>query len=120
MSATVAAPAATAHPVLPEKFGRSLKADLPKAEESNWEERLGAAIELVQKRSRLSLKEFADKVRRNERQVARWFKGLEHPQIARIFAVPEFRELLIVALAELAGERVRIKTTIEVVEERVA
>jgi hypothetical protein len=90
------------------------KADLRNAEMGRWPERVGGAIARVQHRSGLSLKEFAAVVARDERQVARWFAGTEHPQLAAIFAVAALRELLIVALAELAGESVEITTEIRI------
>jgi hypothetical protein len=90
------------------------KAVLRNAEMEHWQAQVGGAIERVQERSGLSLKEFAAKVKRNERQVARWFVGKEHPQLAPIFAVPAFRQLLVVALAELAGESVEITTAITI------
>jgi hypothetical protein len=61
------------------------------------------------------LKEFAAAVQRDERQVARWFTGVEHPQLAAIFAVPILRPLLVIALAELAGEGIEVTTHIRIV-----
>jgi hypothetical protein len=40
--------------------------------------------------------------------------GPSHPQLAAIFAVAALRQVLIVALAELAGEQVTIDTTITI------
>jgi transcriptional regulator with XRE-family HTH domain len=91
-----------------------VKAHLRNAEMEHWQAQIGEAIERVQKRSGLSLKEFADKVKRNERQVARWFKGQEHPQLAAIIAVPTLRQLLVIALAEVVGESVEITTAITI------
>lgn len=92
-----------------------VKADLRKTEiDADWRRKVGKAIENVQDRSHLSVKEFAGAVGRDERQVARWFTGAEHPQLAAIFAVPALRQLLIVALAELAGDTVEITTAITI------
>lgn len=93
---------------------RMAKADLRKTEMEPWREQIGQAIQRVKDRSGLSLKEFADAVQRNERQVSRWFDGTEHPQIAAIFAVETLRGLLIVVLAELAGDAVEIETVVRV------
>lgn len=93
---------------------RLAKADLRKAETDPWREQIGQAIERVKERSGLSLKEFADACHRNERQVSRWFDGTEHPQIAAIFAVEFLRPLLLVVLAELAGDAVEIETVVRV------
>lgn len=95
---------------------RMAKAGLRKPETECWRARIGAAIERVQRRSQWSLKEFAAALQRDERQVARWFNGTEHPQLSAIFAVPELRQLLIIALAELAGTGVEITTAITIRE----
>lgn len=93
---------------------RMAKAALRNPESACWRLSVGQAIERVQSRSGLSLKEFAAAVGRDERQVARWFTGVEHPQLAAIFAVADLRQLLVVALAELAGEGVEVVTEIRV------
>lgn len=98
----------------PETRPRMAKATLRKPESERWRLSVGQAIERVQSRSGLSLKEFAAAVERDERQVARWFTGVEHPQLAAIFAVADLRQLLIVSLAELAGEHVEIETNIRI------
>jgi ribosome-binding protein aMBF1 (putative translation factor) len=93
---------------------RMVKADLRKADDAAWREKVGQAIARVQQRSGLSLKEFAAAIQRNERQVARWFSGAEHAQLATLVAVPPLRQLLIVALAELVEESVEITTAITI------
>jgi hypothetical protein len=45
--------------------------------------------------------------------VARWISGVETPQLARLFAVPELRAPLVQALAELSSD-VEVTTTITV------
>lgn len=111
---TVGDPLPVSHPVVPETRSLMLKADLRKTEMDSWRESIGRAIERVQERSGLSLKEFADAVDRDERQVSRWFAGIEHAQLAAILAVPVLRQLLLVALAELIGESVEIETHIRI------
>jgi hypothetical protein len=91
-----------------------VKAVLRNPERDVWRVGVGQAIARVQARSGLSLKEFSAALERDERQVARWFTGLEHPQVAALFAVPALRQLVIVALAELAGESVEIETNIRI------
>lgn len=93
---------------------RMAKAPLRKAEHDEWRERLGRAVERVQHRSGWSLKEFAHAIDRDERQVARWFSGTEHPQFAAIIAVPRLRQELLIALAEAVGESVEITTAITI------
>ena len=85
--------------------------DVRKAE--NWSD-LGRAIDRVRTLHRLSLKEFADALQRNERQVARWFEGTERPQLEVVFGVVKFRQSVVVALAELAGDGVIVETVVRV------
>lgn len=118
MPPSVQRPDGSAHPVLPDIRRTPVKAHLRKSDIKTdgecWREQVGQAIERVQSRSGLSLKEFAAAVGRDERQVSRWFTGVEHPQLAAIFAVAVLRQLLVIALAELAGEDVAIETTITI------
>lgn len=100
--------------LLAETRPRMARAALRKPEHESWRTQVGAAMARVQARSGLSLKEFAAAVGRDERQVARWFTGVESPQLAAIFAVATLRQLLIVALAELAGEGVETTTVITI------
>lgn len=93
---------------------RMAKADLRKTEIDPWRVRVGQAMERLKQRSGLSLKEFADAVEKDERQVGRWFDGTEHPQLAAICAVESLRQLLIIVLAELAGDAVEIETVVRV------
>ena len=91
---------------------RMAKADLRKAE-NGWIEN-GRAIERTRELSGLSLKEFADVVGRDERQVKRWETAAERPQIETVFAVPVLRQSLVIALAEQAGVGVKVTTHIEI------
>ena len=102
------------HRLLADRRSRMAKAQLRNPETDAWRGRIGQAILRVQQRSGLSLKEFAAAVQRDERQVARWFAGTEHAQLAAIFAVERMRHLLIVVLAELAGAHVEVTTSITV------
>lgn len=114
MSSTLPTLDRAGHRLVPETRPRMAKADLRKAEHEDWPRDVGEAIAAVMHAQQLSLKEFAAKVGRNERQVARWFEGKENPQLAAIFAVVEFRQPLLLALARLAGEQVQIDTTITI------
>lgn len=89
------------------------KADLRIPDQEAWRGRIGDAIERTRTLARLSLKEFADRIGRDERQVARWIHGAERPQFDALFAVPGFRALLVQALAELA-DGVQVETHITI------
>jgi len=82
-------------------------------EPREWREKVGRAIERAVQGRGWSLKEFAAKVERDERQIARWFSGDERPQFDVLFALPEFQQPLVVALASLAGG-VEIETVVRV------
>lgn len=90
------------------------KADLRKADDAAWKVNVGRAIERVKGLSGLTLKEFADAVQRDERQVARWISGAERPQVDAILAAESLRQPLIIALAELAGAGVDVETTVRI------
>jgi DNA-binding transcriptional regulator YiaG len=63
-----------------------------------WRE-LGTAIASVRAHEKLTLKEFAAALGRDERQIARWESGEERPQLETVFAIARFREPLVFALA---------------------
>lgn len=92
---------------------RMAKADLRKPEIDCWKEHIGRALERARTLAQLTLKELADAIGRDERQVARWIAGTERPQLDAIFAVPALRGPLVIALAELSGT-VEVTTTLTV------
>lgn len=88
--------------------------DIRKADQDEAERaRIGHAIEKAAKGMGWNLDEFAAHVGRDARQVARWIAGKENPQFAALFAVPEFRGPLVIALASLA-EDIDVTTTISI------
>lgn len=109
MMATLPSPVPRALPVRAEKCA---KADLRKPEMADYRALLGSAINRARLRCEWSLKEFADQVGRDERQVARWLAGIERPHWDVLFALEVFRHPLIVALAELGGDAVEIETIV--------
>lgn len=89
------------------------KADLRKAEnDAAWLE-IGQAMDRVRCARRLSVKEFAEKVGRDEAQVRRWFGGTERPQVDAVFAVKEFRQPMVIELAHDAGAEVTTQIAIK-------
>lgn len=76
------------------------------------ENTVGRAIQRAQQRRGWSLKEFSDLAGRNERQLARWMDGSEHPQLDTLFAIVSFRQPLLIALAEIAGVGVDVQTVV--------
>lgn len=111
MANNLTAQLSSRHRLLPEiEHPRMAKADLRKTD-IDWKAQIGKAIERVQ--GTLTLKEFADAIGRDERQVARWITGAERPQFDAIFAVDRFQGPLVSALAELA-RGVEVETTITI------
>lgn len=53
----------------------------------------------VQSVFRLTLKEFAAALGKDERQVQRWIEGKERPQIEAVLAVAKFEGPMLIALA---------------------
>ncbi len=80
--------------------------------EALWAE-LGKCLVFVCYDARVSLKEFAAKVGKDEGQMHRQMEGQERPQIEAVFAVPEYRAPLIQALARITPECV-VSTEISV------
>lgn len=93
---------------------RMAKASLRKADVADWREQIGRAIGRARILSGLSLKEFADAIGRDERQVARWIGGGERPQFDAIFAVVQLRGCLVIALAQLADADITVDTIITI------
>lgn len=90
------------------------KADLRKPDFCEWRASIGAAIERARLLRGWSLKELADAVGRDERQIARWITGAERPQLDALFKVATLRHALVLAFAEIAGEGIEITTQISV------
>lgn len=90
------------------------KAGLPSSPQSGesveWRQQIGHSVERARLLRGWSLKELADAVGRDERQVAKWINGGERPQLDALFAVESLRQALVVAIAELAG--VEVETVI--------
>jgi transcriptional regulator with XRE-family HTH domain len=80
-----------------------------------WREKVGRAVDRARQLRGWNLDEFAEAVKRDARQVARWINGTERPQFDAIYAVPSLRQPMVIALCELAGDGVEIETVIRVV-----
>lgn len=91
-----------------------VKADLRKAETERFRVAIGGALRRMRLLRGWSLKELAGAVNRDERQVSRWEEGTERPQFDALIAVESLRQPLILAICELAGDVVTIRTQIEI------
>ena len=79
-----------------------LKANLRKAENSDFLAEIGSCLEHARLRNRMTLEQLAAELKRDARQVRRWIAGEERTQVDVVFRVPALRWPFVVALAELA------------------
>jgi hypothetical protein len=84
----------------PRKQAKATLKDVRKAENTVLWTKWGAAIEDVQCLFRLTLKEFAAELQKDERQVQRWIEAKERPQIETVMSVARFEPPLLIALAQ--------------------
>lgn len=112
MSTSIAPEHVSSLPELPEKATHMARGYLRKAE---TDERAVIGRAIVRARSLLgwSLKEFAGKVGRDERQLSRWEKGddRDRAQLHALWAVEELRGPLLIALAEAMDDSGVVVTT---------
>lgn len=114
--ATLAQPNLPTPLLVSEKPRKQAKASLPdvrKAEIERLWVKWGGCVAEVQHAFRLTLKEFADALEKDERQVARWIAGQERPQIEAVLAVPKFAGPMLIALARVE-QGVEVDTVIHV------
>lgn len=84
------------------------KADLKKVENREFRSEIGRAIARALALAGASQKEAAAVLGLDQGQLARWIAGTERPHLDRLFAVPEYREPLCVALAQMSGADVHM------------
>lgn len=65
---------------------------------------LGKCLVFVCYDAGLSIKEFAARIGKDAGQVQRQMEGKERPQIEAVFAVPEFRAPLVIALSRITPQ----------------
>lgn len=97
----------------PHRPAKVAAAGIRKADTERYYASLGACMEEVRCVFGLSLKEFADALQKDERQLKRQIDGGDRPQLEAVFAVERFRAPLVIALAKLAAD-VDVVTTITV------
>jgi hypothetical protein len=90
------------------------KASLPdvrKADEGDFKEQVGRAVRSA--RGKLSLKEFAAAIGRDERQCKRWEDGKERPHVDAFLPVPEIHARFSEAYARLSDD-IEVETVIRI------
>lgn len=117
MARTLSGDSAVCHRLTSE-IGRPkvAKADLRKTENAEASrQEAGRVVARAKERTGLSLKEFAAAVKREERQVARWFDGSERAHLDALISNKAIKRELIVALAESEAEDdVDVETVIRI------
>src|SRR5579862_8079968 len=114
MASSVAETSTVRQPRLPGKADAMARLDPRKAGELETRRLLGRAVEGCRWHARLSLKEFAGLVHRDESVVRAWITAEEPPQIAAVIAVPVLKQPFLVAFAEELGAGADIETVIRV------
>lgn len=105
--------AASSRPVLrADERARMAKAAVRKAD--NQHEEMGRVVREVRKASGLNLDEFALAIKKDPRQVKRWEEAMDRPQIEAVFAVDEFKPLVLEAMACQSGHAVERETVIRI------
>lgn len=118
MNRTITAEPNDSHRVIPETRPQMAKAHLRKTETENWRRAVGRMVEALRRSRGWTLDEFAGKLAKDPRQVARWERGEERAQLDALLAIEELHQPLLLVFADLVRHCVRVKTTIEI--ERVA
>lgn len=75
---------------------------------------LGAALKRARIRCDWSLKEFSAEMNRDDSLVSRWESGEKMPPWDELFAHNTLRPQLILALAEIDGDNIEIRTTVTI------
>ena len=88
----------------PRKAAKVAPEVLKKTEKDELWGELGKCMVFVCYDAKLSIKEFAAKVGKDAGQVQRQMEGKERPQIEAVFAVPEFRAPLVIAMSRITPE----------------
>lgn len=100
-------------PVLrPDGRARMAKAAVRKADNPHAE--MGAVVVAVRQASGLNLDEFAQVIKKDPRQVKRWEDATDRPQIEAIYAVDDFKPLVVEAMAQRSGHRVETEVVIRI------
>jgi ribosome-binding protein aMBF1 (putative translation factor) len=95
-----------------EKRPAMLKADLPKREKRDMWAEIGACLDVARRDLGWTVDQLAGYLERDSKQVGRWLRGEERPQVDAVFNVPVLREPFVIALAKLAQCAVETVVTI--------
>lgn len=89
------------------------KVNLRKSENCDFRSEIGRVVQRTGELAGLTrLQQFADAIKRDPRQVARWIDGSERAQFDAIWAVDALRVPLVQALAEQCSMGVQVQTVI--------
>lgn len=97
---------ASVHRVIGETRPQMAKAVLPKSENAEWR-LLGEALDAARHTLRWTVDQLAGELKRDSKQVGRWLRGEERPQVDAVIRVAPLREPFLIAFAMRLGFRVR-------------
>ena len=113
MSSILTEPAAARHLEKLDVRPQPAKAHLKNLERP-WREQIGRAVQRCFSLAGLTQDQAAREMNRDPGQVGRWVSGSERPLFDAIFGVDLLRGPMVIALAELDRDAIRIETTITV------
>lgn len=116
MATTVTQPDRSSHRVIPDvrpKMAKAAQSEVRKSDQE-WRQAVGRLVEALRRSRGWTLDEFAGKLEKDPRQVARWEKGEERPQFDAILTVEELHQPFLLALADLLQHCVETETTIRI------
>lgn len=106
MAPSIASAAGSRHPVLPDIARPQMAKANVRIPDIDWMRQVGAAIARAIAIVGWTSKEAAAKVGVDDAEFGKWLSGARRPQFDRLFAVPELRQPLVIALAGLAEFRI--------------
>ena len=113
MASTLSQPQLPTPLLVSEKRAQTAKASLRKTEKDALWGELGKCMVFVCYDAELSIKEFAARIGKDAGQVQRQMEGQERPQIEAVFAIPEFRAPLVIALSRITPQ-IEISTELRI------
>jgi hypothetical protein len=81
---------------------------------TDWLRAVGGAIQRAVAMVGWSHKEAAARIGVDDAEFGKWNNWTRRPQMDRLFAVPELRQPLVVAFAELCGAGVEVTTVVSI------
>lgn len=98
--------------VLPDIRPSAMAKAIVRTPDIEWNAVIGAAIQQAVRDAGFSNKEAAAKADVDDAEFGKWLSGGRRPHFDKLFAIPELRQPLVIALAQLGGVGVEVVTEI--------